>query len=139
MTTLFAGYLRGITDAMEASATFPAVVERSPVRAATREEARRICVLPGAESVEGTPLGRATREREILLNVHTAGDDHLELAESVLEAAHPIVMLFRAEGIVSIREFGTDEPKYANGDLSRQVVSKRYRITYQTDEHSLSA
>lgn len=136
--TLFSSYIRGITDALEAAAGFPAVVERSPVRAATRDEARRVCVLPGAESVESTPLGRATREREILVNVHTSGDDHLDLAEETLAAVHPIVMLFSAEGIVSIREHGTDEPKYANADLRRQVVTKRYRITYQTDEHSLS-
>ena len=92
----------------------------------------------GAESIQELLSPRVTRVREIHLIVHTCGDDHLQLAEEVFEAAQPIVMGYSGPNMVSIVEFGTDEPKYANGDLRRQVVTKRYRITYQTDDLELS-
>nr|WP_218940910.1 hypothetical protein [Allopusillimonas soli] len=131
------GYIAGLIDAFESGTGFPARIEKSPVRALNREDRQVLSILPGAESVQDSPVSMATREREILLVVHTAGDEHLDLAEAVFEAAHPIVMGFTAEGLVSVNEHGTDEPKYANGDLTRQVVTKRYRLIYQTDEHSL--
>lgn len=135
--TQLQSYITGLIEAFENTPGFPARIEKSPVRALNRQDARVLSVLPGAESVQDSPVSMATREREILLVVHTAGDEHLDLAEAVFEAAHPIVMGFAAEGLVSVSEHGTDEPKYANGDLTRQVVTKRYRFIYQTDEHSL--
>ena len=138
MTTLVEAYIDGIRSALRDAPSFPGFVESSPVRAMTREEHQVVCVLPGAESVVGGGIGRSTRVREIHLVAHTAGDEHLSLAEAIFSSAHPVLMKFDAAGIVSIEEHGTDEPKYANADLRRQVVTKRYRITYQTDEHSLS-
>lgn len=135
--TFLARLVLGMRDALEASPDFPAAVEPSPVRAMTRQDRKTVCVLPGAEAVDAMPIGMATRARQIHVVVHTAGDDHLELSEEVFSAAHPVVMSFEMDGLVSVEEVGTDEPKYANGDLTRQVVTRRYRVVYQTDEHSL--
>lgn len=141
MISLAQRYVLDLRQALtEASgAGFPAQVEPSPVRAVSREDPMVVSVQLGAESIQELSTPRVTRLREIHLIVHTCGDDHLELAERVFAAAHPIVMGYAGPNMVSIAEFGTDEPKYANGDLRRQVVTKRYRITYQTDEHSLGA
>ncbi|MGV2895048.1 hypothetical protein ACNPPY_04595 [Achromobacter sp. AGC78] len=137
MTTLALTYVQELRAALKV-AGFPAVMEPSPVRAITREDPRVVSVQLGAESVESMAVPRVTRVREIHLIVHTCGDDHLELAEDVFEAAHPLVMGYSGPNVIAVAEFGTDEPKYANGDLRRQVVTRRYRITYQTDEQSLS-
>jgi len=138
MSTLFLEYVKGLRALLRADGSFPAKVEDSPVRASTRDDRQVICLLPGAEDVQLSAVGRSTRVRELLFVMHTSGDEHLDLAEQIAAALHPIVMLFDAPGIVQIAEHGTDEPKYVNGDLARQALTKRYRITYQTDEHSLS-
>lgn len=140
MTSLAQQYVLELRLALEgAPGGFPAAVEASPVRAISREDPMVVSVQLGAESVQELSPPRVSRVREIHLIVHTCGDDHLELSERVFEAAHPVVMGYGGPNVVSVAEFGTDEPKFANGDLRRQVVTKRYRITYQTDEHSLSA
>lgn len=138
MTTLALRYVNDLRAALEAAPEFLAVVESSPVRAIGREEPMVISVQLGAESVESVHMPRATRTREIHVLVHTAGDEHQAMAEQVFEQAHPVIMAYAGPNVVGIAEFGTDEPKYVNGDLRRQVVNKRYRITYQTDEDSLS-
>lgn len=138
MTTLAMQYVTGLRAALEAAAGFAATVESSPVRAVARDEPKVISVQLGGESVEDVNTPRATRVREIHVLVHTAGDDHQEMAEEVFEQAHPIIMQYTGPNVVEVAEFGTDEPKYVNGDLRRQVVNKRYRITYQTYEDSLS-
>ncbi|MHA7123441.1 hypothetical protein ACWV16_22365 [Achromobacter xylosoxidans] len=140
MTSLAQRYVGDLRLALAgASEGFPAAVENSPMRAISREDPKVVSVQLGAESIQELLSPRVTRVREIHLIVHTCGDDHLQLAEEVFEAAQPIVMGYSGPNMVSIVEFGTDEPKYANGDLRRQMVTKRYRITYQTDEHSLGA
>lgn len=138
MTTRTALYVKGIRAALGAVGAVPARLESSPVRAATRDAIPMLRVLPGREVVVSGSIGCTARHREVHLWLHTAGDDHLDLAERVFEAAHPIVMAFQASGLVSVEEVGTDEPKYADADLTRQVVVKRYLFIYQTDEHSLS-
>jgi hypothetical protein len=137
MTTLAMQYVLDLRAALEAAPGFPAEVESSPVRAIARETPMVISVQLGGESVESIHPPRATRVREIHVLVHTAGDDHQAMAENVFEQAHPVVIAYAGPNVVEVAEFGTDEPKYVNGDLRRQVVNKRYRITYQTDEHSL--
>ncbi|GAA5231751.1 hypothetical protein FOZ76_14495 [Verticiella sediminum] len=138
MTTLVQTYVEGLRAELIAAPGFPAEVESSPVRASTRQRPQVVTLLLGLETVADGSISRVNRAREVHLLVHTAGEDHIELSESVFEAAHPLVMGFSAPGIVGIQELRTDEPKYANGDLLRQVVTRRYLITYQTDEHSLS-
>lgn len=138
MSTLALQYVTGIRDVLLAQPHFPARIEVSPVLAAGREDTQVLSVVLGAERVVHSNMPRVTREREVHIQVRTAGDDHLPLCESVLAAAHPIVMAFRAAGIVQIEETQTDEPRYANGDLTRQLVVKRYLITYQTLEDSLT-
>ncbi|MHC0506400.1 hypothetical protein [Achromobacter aegrifaciens] len=138
MTTLAMRYVNDLRTALRQELAGAAEVESSPVRAIAREEPRVISVQLGGESVESINTPRVTRVREIHVLVHTAGDDHQAMAEEVFERAHPVVMVYQGPNIVEIAEFGTDEPKYVNGDLRRQVVNKRYRITYQSDELSLS-
>ncbi|SAI58927.1 Uncharacterised protein [Bordetella ansorpii] len=136
MTTRLQQYIAGISDALTVAGL---KVEGSPIQALQRQDSQVCTLLPGQEDVEASPVGRSTRGRLIRLAVHTAGDDHLAETEAVFEAAHPVIMAFVADGLVSIVELGTDEPQYVATDLSRQITGKRYLVTYQTDEHSLSA
>ncbi|MFC3865852.1 hypothetical protein [Alcaligenes aquatilis] len=131
-------YVEGVRAALRAAPGFPAKVEDSPVRAHTFVQDRVITVQPGSETVTEGATPRVNRVREIHLLVHTAGDNGLELSESIFAAAHPIVMNFSGPGLVQVQELRTDEPRYANGDLERQVITKRYLFYYQTADDSLS-
>lgn len=136
MTTLFQTYRDGIKSALEAAAV-PAEIETSTLRAFTRAET--VLVLhAGKEVVADGAWPRVERIRELLCSVHVAGDNREDLAEAIFEALQPIVMGYSADGIVQIDEFGTDEPRFTSGDQARMLVTKRFRITYQTDAHSLS-
>lgn len=139
MKTLVQLYVEGLHDALRSAAGFPALVEPSPVRAHTHAQAQVITVQVGAERVTDSATPRVTRMREIHLLVHTAGDDGLGLSERVFSAAHPVLMHFTGPGLVQVEELRTDEPRYVNGDLLRQAITKRYLFTYQTAEDSLSA
>lgn len=139
MKTRVQMYVEGLHDALRAVPGFPAVIEPSPVRAHTHELAQVVTVQVGAERVTDGATPRVTRMREIHLLVHTAGEDGLGLSEQVFSAAHPIVMAFTGPGLVQVEELRTDEPRYVNGDLLRQAITKRYLFTYQTAEDSLSA
>jgi len=131
-------YIKGLIAALRATPGFPGDIEESPVRAISRDRPQVLSIRPGAEAISAdSPHDRSTRVREIHVVVHTAGEDQVDLAEEVFEAAHPIIMTFEAEDLVAIEEHSTDEPKYANGDLTRQVVTRRYRFTYQTGAHAL--
>lgn len=136
--TLVEQYIVGIREALRNSQSLPGHVENSPMRAHGRDDPQVINVMPGAEKIVSAATPRVTRSREVHLTVLTAGNEHLELCEAVFEVAHPIVMGFNADGITQIDEIQTDEPRYAGGDLTRQAVTKRYLITYQTLENSLS-
>lgn len=131
-------YVEGVRAALRATPGFPAEVEDSSVRAHTFIRDRVITVQLGAETVTEGATPRVNRIRELHIQVHTAGDNGLELPESIFAAAHPIVMNFSGPGLVQIQELRTDEPRYANGDLERQVITKRYLFYYQTAEDSLS-
>ena len=137
MTTLFQTYRDGIKAAVAATAGFPAQVETSTLRAFTRDDL--VLVLhPGKEVIADEAWPRVNRVRELLCSVHASGEDREDLAEQVFEALQPIVMGYDADGIVQIEEFGTDEPRYASGDQARMLLTKRFRIVYQTDSDSLS-
>lgn len=137
MKNLALRYVQDLCAAFSATPGLTAVVESSPARAVSLDAPQVLLVQLGAESIEGVAPPRVTRQREIQLIVHTRGDDHLALTEQVFEQAHPVIMAYADPNIVMVAEFGTDDAKYANGDLRRQVVTKRYRITYQTDENAL--
>lgn len=137
MTTLFQTYRDGIRAAISSVPGFPAEVETSTLRAFTRDET--VLVLhAGKEVVVEESFPRVTRIRELLCSVHASGADREDDAESVFEALHPIIMRYEAAGIVQIDEFGTDEPRFTAGDQARMLLTKRYRITYQTISDSLS-
>lgn len=137
MTTLVQKYINGLRNMLRSADGFPAVIEDSPVRAYKRDE-QVVSLMPGAEKVVGGSHPKVTRQREIHLLVHTSGDEHTSLCELIFEAAHPLIMKFSFENIIQVDEVQTDEPRYANGDMTRQVVTRRYLITYQTFEDSLS-
>lgn len=137
MTTLVQKYIQGLRNTLRTAEGFPAAIEDSPVRAYKRNE-QIVSLMPGAEKVVGASHPKVTRQREVHLLVHTSGDEHLVLCEQILEAAHPLIMNFSSENLIQVDEVQTDEPRYANGDMTRQVVTRRYLLTYQTFEDSLS-
>lgn len=138
MTTLFQIYRDSIKSLIESPGNFPAIVETSTVRAFTREDGAVLVLHSGKEVIVDEAMPRVTRVRELLCSVHTRGEDGEDVAEAIFEALQPIVMGYTEEGIVQIDEFGTDEPKFVPGDLTRALVTKRFRITYQTLSDSLA-
>lgn len=140
MTTRLQSYIDALYSAVETTPGFPAKTERSTLRAFKREEPAMLVIQPGREVVSpDSSWPMSTRIREVLCTAHTAGADRDDASEAIFEALQPIVMNFSAPALVLIEEFGTDEPKYAQADLDRMAVTKRFRITYQTAADSLSA
>lgn len=138
MTTLYQTFRNGIKAALIATPGLGAQVETSTLRAFTRSETALV-LHSGKEFVsDDGPIGCATRVRELLCSAQTAGDARDDVAESIFEAALPVILGYAAAGLVSIQETGTDEPKYVPGDLGRMIVTKRFLLTYQTRENSLS-
>lgn len=139
MTTLVQRYLDGLYAAIESMPDFPALTERSTLRAFKRDDGPMIVIHLGKEAVLEGPWPRSNRAREVLCTAHTAGEDREDQSEAVFEALQPIVMGFTADNLVQVEEIGTDEPKYAQADLNRMAVTKRFYFTYQTAADSLSA
>jgi len=140
MTTRLQSYIDTLYAAVEAAPGFPAMVERSTLRAFSRKEPAMLVIHPGKELVlPDSPWPMATRVRELLCTAHTAGADRDDASDAIFEALQPIVMGLAAPSIVQVEEFGTDEPKYVQGDLDRMAVTRRFRITYQTMADSLAA
>lgn len=137
MKNLALRYVEDLCAALRATPGLVATVETSPARAVSAEAQQVLLVQLGAESVEGVSPPRVIRKREIHLVVHTRAEDHMALVEQVFEQAHPVIMGYDGQNVLMVSEFGTDEAKFAESDLRRQVVTKRYHITYQTDEHAL--
>lgn len=140
MTTRLQGYIDALYAAVDAAPGFPASTERSTLRAFSRDEPAMLVIHQGKEVVlPDSPWPMATRVRELLCTAHTAGADRDDASEAIFEALQPIVMNLTAVSLVLIEEFGTDEPKYMQGDLDRMAVTKRFRLTYQTMADSLAA
>lgn len=137
MTTLASQYIKELRKSLRAIVDFPALIEDSPVRAFNRDT-QALCLTLGPEKVTSASHPMVTRQRELHVQVHTSGNDHLDISEAIFQSAHPLIMRFDSSGVVQVDELQTDEPRYANGDLTRQVVTRRYLITYQTLEDSLS-
>lgn len=136
MSTLARQYIRGLREAVKDAG---AKTEDSPIRAHTASDTSLVSIQPGAERVvPEAAFNRVTRQREIQVMVHTSGRDHLEACEDLFELIHPVIMGYTEDSIIQVDELRTVEPKYADGDLTRQVVAKIYLITYQTEDDSLS-
>ncbi len=139
MTTLLRTYIDALYAEIETIPDFPARIERSTLRAFRREEYPVVVIHRGAEVIsDDSPWPIVTRHRHLLVSVHGAGEDAEEDVETVFEILQPVLSRFAAAGLVQIEEAGTDEPKYAQGDLTRMVVTRRWRLTYQTQQDSLS-
>jgi len=140
MTTRLQRYVDELYAVVEQVDGFPAAVERSTLRAFRRDEHPMLVIHQGREVISpDSAWPRSTRVRELLCTVHTAGAERDTSSEEVFEALQPIVIGYVADGLVQIEELGTDEPKYLQGDLDRMAVTKRFRLTYQTLDDSLSA
>jgi hypothetical protein len=139
MTTRLLTILDGIYAAVEAVPDFPAGLERSTVRAFTREQSPMLVMHLGREVVSSdSPFPMADRMREILCSVHARGEQPDVEAEGVFEALQPLIMRFTAPGVIQIDEASTDEPKFRGADLSAVIITKRFVVTYRTLADSLS-
>lgn len=138
MKTLVQVYIDEISALIESVPELRGKVERSPVRAKDRNASPVITLLPGREKVEEASVATVNRHRELQVLVHTSGDEHMDVSERTFLIIHPIIMGYSADSLVLVQEIGTDDPRYRDGDLTRQVVTRRYLLTYQTADDSLS-
>lgn len=138
MKNLVAIYIDALLARIESVPSLQGAVERSPVRAHTRDASPVITILPGREKVEEASIARVNRHREVQVLVHTSGNEHMDLCEQTFSLIHPLIMTYTADSLTQIQEIGTDDPRYSNGDLTRQVVTRRYLLSYQTADDSLS-
>lgn len=132
-------YIQGLIAALEAIPGFPAKVERSLSIAFSREESPVLVIHRGAEEIENSLGGDTDRHCEILVSIIARSDVPDQLADEVMELAHPAIMAYQAAGLLQMQEMGTNAPVFAAADRHACMMTTRYRIQYCTDRLSLSA
>ena len=136
--TLREMYIQGLIAALQGVPDFPAHVERSLTVAFSRQESSVLVVHRGAEELENS-LGDGTdRTCAILVSVISRSDVPDQVADAVMEAAHPVIMAYQAAGLLQMREMGTNAPVFSNADSQACMMTTRYSIMYCTDRLSLS-
>lgn len=132
-------FIQELMALLSAAPSFPAQVERSIAVAFSRDESPVLVIHRGAEGVEADLSGEAIRECEILVSIITRSDVPDQQADSVMEAAHPLLMAYQSDSLLQIWEEGTNAPMFANADAQACMLTTRYRVQYRTDRLSLSA
>ena len=136
--TLRETYIQGLLAALRAVPNFPAQVERSLSIAFSREESPVLVVHRGAEELENSLGSDTDRSCAILVSVISRSDVPDQVADDVMEVAHPVIMAFQLAGIQQMQEMGTNAPVFSNADGQACMVTTRYSIMYGTDRLSLS-
>ncbi|MBY0237871.1 MAG: hypothetical protein K2X55_01005 [Burkholderiaceae bacterium] len=139
MTTLREVYIEGIIAALEATPGFPAKVERSVNRAFTRQESPVLVVHRGGEDVNDSLNSSVFRACEVLVSVVTRSDVPDQVADEIMEIAHPVIMAYRGDRMMKILEAGTNAPVFSPADSQACLLTTRYNIQYTTARRSLTA
>ena len=132
-------FIQELMALLAAAPAFPAQVERSLSVAFSRDESPVVVIHRGDEGVDGDLSGEVIRECQILVSVITRSDVPDQQADSVMEAAHPLLMSYRAEALLGIWEVGTKAPMFASADSQACMLTTQYIVQYRTDRLSLSA
>jgi hypothetical protein len=138
MTTRRETFIQAIIAALEGAPGFPAAVERSVTRAFTRQESPVLVVHRGGEDVNDALNTSVYRSCEVLVSVITRSDVPDQVADEIMEAAHPVIMAYRADGIMKILEAGTNAPVFSQADAQACLLTTRYTIQYTTSRRSLT-
>lgn len=136
--TLRESYIQGLLAALQALPDFPAEVDRSVMKAFGRNEGPVVVVHRGGEILEGK-LGEVHRTCEILVSVVTRSDVPDQLADEIMELAHPAIMAYRGAGVIEMSELGTNAPEFSQVDKQACLMTTRYGVKYSTSRRSLSA
>jgi hypothetical protein len=135
-------YIDELYRRLAAVPSFPAALERSTIRAFTRDEKAVLVIARGAEEVlGGSPFPMADRVREIQCVIHTVDDGDDAVSDSVFVALQPVVMQLAGAGLpglTDVVEHGTDEPRFVKDKPSRKYVAKRFRLFYRSLQDSLT-
>lgn len=137
--TLRETYIQGLIAALTGTVGLGAEVGRSIVVAFARPRGSVLVVHRGGEELENTLGDDTERHCEILVSVITRSDVPDQVADQVMEIAHPVIMGYQAAGMIQMQEMGTNAPVFANTDGQACMLTSRYRIQYSTDRLSLSA
>lgn len=136
--TLRESYIQGLMAALQAVPSFPALVERSVVVAFSRAESPVLVVHRGAEDLENTMGDDTYRTCEILVSVVARSDAPDQVADEVMEVAHPVIMAYMGARMLQMQELGTNAPVFAQADSKACLMTTRYGIQYVTDRLSLA-
>ncbi|MGN7985146.1 hypothetical protein [Burkholderia sp. 22313] len=135
MTTLRERFIEQLMTAFSADERLHqqgVVVERSLFAAFEASEPRVIVVHRGSDPVVDENIGVTTRECGVAVSAVVHADAPDLAADAMFEVTHPIVMRFQADGLIGVREAGTDEPQAGDVDGGVGVVTMRYLFLYQT-------
>lgn len=134
MTTRRQRYVDELVAAFVAAGV-PAAIERTVEGAFSYDEGTVLVVHRGRERPTTNVGGGAIRDCELRLSTVTRGNTPEDEFDAVLAVAHPILMAFKSEGMMSVSEIGTDEPKYADGKVC--LITSHYVLKYRTGPGSL--
>ncbi|MGU4696858.1 hypothetical protein [Burkholderia cepacia] len=135
MTTMRERFIDQLMAALSAEPSLRdtgVVVERSLFAAFASNEPRVLVVHRSSDPVVEENIGVTTRECGVALSAVVHADAPDREADVMFEVTHPLVMRFQADGLIGIREAGTDEPQAGDADGGVGVVTMRYLFLYQT-------
>lgn len=140
MTTRRESYVADLMAQLAASADLQALgvtVERSLFDAISNSEGSVLVVHRGRDTPVSS-LGVTDRQCVVMLTavVRDAAPDRA--ADSIFEAAHPIVMGFDADRLLGVTEGPTGEPQAGDVEGGVGVITIQYLLQYQTAPNSLA-
>lgn len=119
---------------------FPAKVERSLIRAYTREESPVLVIHRGTETADYGMYGVVDRTCEIMVSILIRGQNPEQEADEIMEIVHPAMMAYTVDPTVEILDVSegmTEAPVFAREDRSAVMLTTRYQIKYRTQPNTL--
>jgi hypothetical protein len=138
MTTKRESFIQGLIAAFSAAPDFPAAIERTLDGAFTSDQGNVLVVHRGDETVTMDMDGGAERNCTIVLSTVTRGGNPEGESDRILEAAYPLIMGFKAEGLMPVTERGTAAPKFSDRNECL-LISAQFNFRYITSPGSLSS
>jgi hypothetical protein len=140
MTTRRESYVAALMAQLAGSAALRALgvtVERSVFEAISSHEGSVLVVHRGRDTPVSS-LGVTDRQCVLMLTAVVRDASPDRAADSIFEAAHPIVMGFDADRLLGVTEGPTGEPQAGDVEGGVGVITIQYLLQYQTAPNSLA-
>lgn len=132
--------IQNLLAMFRAMPAFPAKVERSLIRAYTREESPVLVIHRGTETANYETYGVVDRTCEIMVSILIHSQNPEQDADEIMEIVHPAMMGYTNDPnvqILDVTEGMAETPVFAREDRSAVMLTTRYQFKYRTQPNTL--